>query len=449
MSWSQVSSNRWERPLVGMDQYHFYFAKLSGALENNNGREQYTIHSKVKVEIKLPDIESALKHAWEQARYEEPDIATFMDGETKVYEVPDNTAPQEWLDSTFIISDTIDAEGLYRDAPRIKQATLYYLPKSTEIVLLAHHYTIDGVGALMWWHNYLSAVADPKPDITFGNEHVRLAPSLPEVIAIGSTVPPTLEQSERATSMLVDYTSRLPGIGIASKVGKVPPGQCQTATYTYSPETTAAIVRACKLNGITVTSAVHAAFIRVMIKHADPESNTSRYTSAIELNLRDYLRAPYNKSATANYFTPLPFSVNLPASFTELVKALGHNYRTNVRDHPEILELTGLFTQALADIVKTPEYKAAPIPSDSLLSSLGVVEKYLRSSYSGTVVVKDFGFGLDIMLGMNSLHFYTFNDRLRLVYNYNDGYQDGAKLREYLDDMEKVLREELLDSAAA
>ncbi|KAL3470046.1 hypothetical protein BJX99DRAFT_264586 [Aspergillus californicus] len=102
--------------------------------------------------------------------------------------------------------------------------------------------------------------------------------------------------------------------------------------------------------GIAVTSAVHAAYISVMMEHADPESNTRRYTSPIEINLRECLRAPYNRIATANYFTPLAFSVDLLLALLDLLMRC-YSYKTGVRDHPEVLELTGTFTQTPADIV--------------------------------------------------------------------------------------------------
>ncbi|RAK92177.1 hypothetical protein BO79DRAFT_251472 [Aspergillus costaricaensis CBS 115574] len=42
-----------------------------------------------------------------------------------------------------------------------------------------------------------------------------------------------------------------------------------------TPETTAALVQACKQKVFSVTSAIHAAYIKVLMKHADPKTPTS------------------------------------------------------------------------------------------------------------------------------------------------------------------------------
>ena len=65
-----------------------------------------------------------------------------------VYEVPDEQTLQEWFASTFIVSSASNAAELYSSATPIKQATLYYIPKSGEILLRAPHNLLDGKGML-------------------------------------------------------------------------------------------------------------------------------------------------------------------------------------------------------------------------------------------------------------------------------------------------------------
>ncbi|KAL4922011.1 hypothetical protein BDW62DRAFT_217856 [Aspergillus aurantiobrunneus] len=416
MSWSQVSPNRWERPLVGMEQ-HFILAGRAAAA-HADGRENFIMSSKVKVDVDLPDM-----------RYEEPDIAVLYEEDKKVYGTLDEKSLQEWLDATCIVSDAPDAEELCQAHRQYKQSTLYSLPRSSELVLLAHHATLEGIGLMMWWDKYLTALVNPRPDITFGDEHTRLAPPMEE--ALGYTPLTKQDLRDKAVSLMTQYTSRLPSIGLVSKIGQAAPRRCQNIEYRFSPETTAAFIKGCKAKGVTVTSAVQAAYISMLLKHANPASNTSRYTTSCEFNLRPYLPAPHDKTAVCNYY---------------LAQALNHYYKTTVSQNPEMLELAGYMCRAIADGVQTPEFQSAPVPTDSLVSSLGVVERYLQREYEGKVVVKDYKIAVDIVLGMSMFHLYTFQDELRLVYNFNDAFEEPARIKVYLEDIEKILRKELLGS---
>ncbi|KAL2842928.1 hypothetical protein BJY01DRAFT_216261 [Aspergillus pseudoustus] len=441
IAWKQVSPTRWQRPLTGIED--FLLATGNAPVELYNGRQQYNIFSKLKVEINVPDVESALRHAWKQLRYEQPAIAATVDGERKVYETPDEAGLQQWLSSTFIVSDVSDADSLL--STPIRQATLYYLPKISELILRAHHYVIDGMGTVMFWHCLMEALVSPNKDLTFGNEYVRLSAPLDE--ALGYTGPPTAKQTQDASAMLTTYAQSLPSIGLVSAIGKAPATDCHNTEHTFSRETTGSIIAACKEKQISVTSAIQAAWVLMLVKHADPSSNRSRYTTANEYNLRPYLPSPHNAptSAVGVYYAPIPFTIELPAPYMEIAQALNSNYQSTLKDNPETVNLTGHYCHLVAAMAKSPEFKAAPVSTDGLVSSLGVIEKYLRREYGGDAVkVKDFMLGLDVVLGMSAFFMYTFYDQLRLVYSFNDGYESPEKVRHYLEDVERILCEELL-----
>ncbi|PWY73222.1 hypothetical protein BO94DRAFT_525261 [Aspergillus sclerotioniger CBS 115572] len=448
MSWSQVSPTRWERPLTGFEEFLVLYANLSLTLSPTN--QQYVFFTKITLDIHLPNIESALKHAWKQMRFEEPDLVTTIDKETKIYETPTTpTALQEWLDTTFIIiTDITDADDLQRNGPLLDhdQAKLYYLPKTSDLVLRAHHSAIDGIGALIWWDKFFHALLHPHPhpEIPFGDEHHHLA--IPIQSALNNNDPPTQEETNLATAMALHYVSHLPGLGMVSKAGTVAPGKCQHIEHRFSPDLTHAIVRGCKRRNISVTSAVHAAYIMVLMKHAaDPSSNTSHYYASVNtFNLRGDLPERYRGKAAANYLVNLPFWVELPVGFSEVAGELNRSYRNDSRG---MLGLVGAYNAGLARMLKTPEAQGMKVPTDAFVSSLGVVEKYISREYgggAGVVTVKDFTFTVDAVLGMNMLHVSSFRDQLRLVYCFNDGYEEVDMIRGYLDDMERVLRVEVL-----
>lgn len=275
MAWSQVSSNRWERPGDGFENYFAFTASLSAAAYE--GRRHYTIFIKLELQLDMPATEvEALKKAWTQLRYEQPQIATTHNGTTKVYEVPDDTALQAWIASTLVLSAAADAEELYATVTPIAQATLYYLPASSQLVLRAPHNTIDGIGAIRLLDRLLNILVSPPAEkITFGDEPSRLAPTLREILGVAEE--PTPEESERIMTLWKPYMEHAPGIGPISKLGTCPAGRSQHARLDVPTRTTEAIIQACKAKGITVTSAVHAAYIQTIKKHADPDHPSRHY----------------------------------------------------------------------------------------------------------------------------------------------------------------------------
>ncbi|KAI0888766.1 uncharacterized protein GGS22DRAFT_152307 [Annulohypoxylon maeteangense] len=442
MVWAKVSDTRWERPVDGLEGYFVVMANVSASL--CEGREHYTLFSKIKLETGSEDVTPALKHAWKQIRYEQPQVATIVDGMKKVYEVPDEKALEEWLESTFVVSPASDAEELYQSVKPIKQASLYYLPKSSELIFRGHHHTLDGTGVLLFWHSYLDALASPIENIRFGDEHARLAPVMEETL--GYAEQPTQEQSDKATSLFMSWAAAMPGVGPVSKLGAAPSGRCQNTELVFPTQTTKAIVAACKSKGFSVTAAVHAAYIAAISKHADPESKLAEYVTAAQFNLRPYLPEPYStsKHAVSVYYTPIPYKVDLPTSFSDIAKSLHEYYQTTFKANAEMLELKGHFTRVLCGAVQTPEFLASPISKDALVSSLGVAERYVQREYGNGIKVTDLKLGVDVVMGMSMFFFYTFRDQLRLVYSFNDGFEEPENIQKYLEEVQTVLVEELL-----
>lgn len=98
----------------------------------------------------------------------------------------------------------------------------------------------------------------------------------------------------------------------------------------------------------------------------------------------------------------------------------------------------------LRDIVQTAEFQAKPISRDALVSSLAIAEEHLKCAYSTTVTVKGFIFEAETVLCMSMLFVYTFHGRLPLVYSFNDGFEEESDIHMYLEEIDRVLIEELL-----
>ncbi|PYI10692.1 hypothetical protein BO78DRAFT_450480 [Aspergillus sclerotiicarbonarius CBS 121057] len=444
MAWSQVSARRWERPADGMESWFALTESASAAV--CDGRRQFTIFTKIQVDLNIPSdrLESCLKEAWTQLRYEQPQIATIQEGMTKVYEVPDEAVLQAWIASTFIISAAANGEELHANAAPIDQATLYYLPGSSELVLRAPHDTVDGTGMILLLDRFLRALVSPPEEgkITFGDEPSRLTPCLGEVLGVAEECTP--EEVARIMEIFKPYLEHGAGMGHVSNLGSLPAGRCRHARLDVPWRTTEAIVQACKAKRISVTAAVHAAYIQTLMKHADPNRPSCHYITTGQFNLRDYLPKRAAQYAASLYYTMVPLHLESPGSFGDTSQAVNQYYRTTFRDDTTLLPLVPHLTRLWCAGSQTPEMQAAPVPRDAVPSSLGVIERYLQRSYGdGTVTVRDFMMATDA-LGVTMLVFSSFRDQLQMVYSYNDGHQEREHIQQYLQDILAVLTEELL-----
>lgn len=212
--WTEVSRGRWERPTGGMEGYFCFTGGLTTSA--CDGREHYSIFSALTVEFDYPVVESALRHAWQRMRYEQPQLATTAEGTKFVYKVPDEAALNHWLTSTFVVSDAGGSDELYHRGSPFKQTKLYWIPRSSELVFRARHQTIDGTGVLMFWHRYLCALGSPIQPIEFGDEPARLAPVMEDILGLESQ---SSEKDEQALDVLSEYINNAPGIGHTSRVG--------------------------------------------------------------------------------------------------------------------------------------------------------------------------------------------------------------------------------------
>ncbi|KAI0405323.1 hypothetical protein F4802DRAFT_597451 [Xylaria palmicola] len=417
MAWVQVSDIRWERPVDGLEGYFVVSAGISAGL--CDGREHYTLFSKLKLKAERSDMAPALKHTWKPIRYEQPQIAITVDGMKKVYEVPDQKALED------------------HKAHQVSYAVLYTKVLGTRVSCPPP--TIDGTGVFLFWQSYLKVLSSPTEDIRSGDEPARLAPTME--VALGYSEQPTKEMSETSTALFMEWAGSIPGIGPASQLGHAASGKCQNAELVFSADTTNALVTACREKGVTITAAVHAAYVRAIANHADPNSKLSQYVSASQFNLRSYLPTPYNSSkyAVSVYYSPLPYKIDLPVSYWDIAKSRHGYYQTSFRANPELLEVKGHFARALCSAAQSPEFLAGPVSKDALVSSLGIAERYVQREYGSGIEVQDLKMGVDVVMGMSMFFFYTFRDQLRLFYSFNDGSEKPEDIQKYLEKAQAIL----------
>ena len=437
------------------------FAFLGQLTVEAFGREmrQSTLCSRVRLNISnmtsTNDIEPALKYAWKKLRFEQPNLATTVENNKLVYEVlEDDSAVQKWLQETFIVdSSSSDGEQAYHRVKLMRQSSLTYVPKSCELLFTIHHSLTDGLGTLQFWGRFLTVVTEALEPvahtaISFGTEHTRLPPAKEELF--GCPEHPSPENAERLRQLSAEWSDIFPGVGHISKHGTVPPGRCLNEQVKFSVDKTNAIVKACKSKGISVTTAVHAAYIYVLAKNPNPSSRKSHYANFGIFNLRRHMPESYKSYMIALYMTWHVFSIGLPSTYWDIVKALNTYYKTPFNDSnkEESLKLAPHVEGALMSAIGKVRSNSNPITyTDAIVSSWGIAETYCKRSYSGPSVhieVEDMLPGIDMFVDQPMFTIYTFRDQLRLVYGFNEAFQDPADVQAFYNQIEKVLDAELL-----
>ncbi|KAK6502950.1 hypothetical protein TWF481_007988 [Arthrobotrys musiformis] len=441
LQWSETEAGIWTREFSPVERILHFFKHLNPTLT------QWTVSSGVKLPA-IPDYSvDAIKAAWVLLRKEYPIIAcTITREQTGIqYQVPAEGEIIKWIKETVHI-DVSGKTGreLAATATAPKSAELYFLPKTRELVIHMRHELTDGAGSMILVNNFLKTLrlisAPGAPQITpsFGEEIDRLPPSLFHII--GEDGPLSNELSEQAQKIGIKYLTSPPvslktrSLEIDDAAPVTPSGRVE---HEFSEAETTAIVSACRAKGITVTAAVMAAKAQATLQQSG--ELFGNLVTLVPINMRDQLPAPYNTHAGGNLFiaafTVLP--VYPDCDFIGFAKDVKRELTTWQRDR-DYVAYTKLLMKLLEDGITTAMQEGISLPSGLILSSLGVVEKYI------TEPIDDYWLNLVVSTHTaNGFFVYTVKGRLRLVICYNEAYYDKRKIEEFVGITTRHLKEGL------
>ena len=401
----------------------------------------------------MKDTVSALRHAWKTMRYDHPQLACVASGETKVYEVPDKAALDTWLDATLIIEPaSATKEELLASFRPSALATLHFLPCRSEIIIHTSHWRIDFIGALSLLQNFFSAIAEPR-HVQFGAEGKNLSPSRDEAANYSSLEDPgwpelVKERDKATTELIMQFIGNMPSIGLPTQHLDRTPGGTHRSEVVLEPDVTSAIVAASKKRGLTVTTAVHAALIVALQEVTPvPPSSSSKYTSWGVFNVRPLLRAPFDNSAmhpAAVFVVGLPLTLHT-STYNNLALQLKQYYKQRLPPSADSDIQEGIivpYTSYMADIAGKPPPVDRPAPSEPMLSSVGIVDGYLKPVY-GDIEVKDFWVGVEMMTPQMTCYLWTWQKKMTLSAFYNEMFYDKGFVQGFLKLVINVLLTEL------
>lgn len=380
-----------------------------------------------------------MKEAWKAIRYRHPTIAAFPDSGKYVYEVPDSVAVDCWLEETFTtVSPPTTTDDLHATFKPGKYAQLYYIPRTSEIMIHSSHWRIDGIGYLHLLHHFFEAVANPKP-VNFGNEGKNLSPGLDEVMSIPE--PWTEEAGQAGQNALIDYFKNLPTIGMKTGPEQVP-GATRRCRMTLSPEETSAVIAGCRSKGFSVTSGIHAAVVCVAQKQADPDIPATKYTSLLPWDFRKYCPAPYDGAdhPVASYHSGFPGTLK-PSTFLENASQWREIYsRDPTSKEWGVFDWHAAYVRfAITSFTQPPPPGFIP-PTEPGISSLGNIDQFVKGEYGdGAVEMEDLWLGVETLTRQILSHVWTRQGRMTLSACYNKNFYDADFVEEYLNDVKGEL----------
>ncbi|KAI2621283.1 hypothetical protein GGR54DRAFT_96454 [Hypoxylon sp. NC1633] len=451
MSWSELSPGVFSKELDGVEKIYRYISQTFKPL----GREHWGLYCVCTFELGSPfsprDPTTALRDAWKALRHEFPSLAIRPDGLTnKKYTLPDASSVEEWVKETFIVDRTTRPEDIVASYPARDTPSLYFFPESSQILFLASHWRVDGLGTCMILERFfslLAAATPPLPLESWTNDLHKISPSLEDALEMPTTDTPEVHELARkqieAHHKNAVHAGGLPYRGDAT----TPPGHPSDTGITLSKASTAAFILACKARGFTVTSAVYAALATTYFA-LSPDESTQKYAAVMPVNMRRYMAPPYNgrDHAVQVYVTGRTPTVDRGSSFDEKTQQFSAYCRDWYTDDFKRAHrvATKRHFEALS---RRPEVAGAPPPnppSGVTLSSLGVIEDYLPRRYGdGAVNLTDFHFGVSMLTRQMLMYVWTFDGKLSLSVSYNDAYHDATSANGFLDFIRKTLEKEV------
>ncbi|EWC46251.1 hypothetical protein DRE_04422 [Drechslerella stenobrocha 248] len=428
LHWAESAPGLWKREFGPMERI------LHLATVASPGTKQWAVSTGAILPTdayQSLDIET-IKTAWLALRDNHPILGCIITDIGFEYQVPANaTELQKWVDETV----RVDMSGktgreIAPTAPAPETAELYFLPNNNELFIHIRHELIDGIGSMVLLNNFLKLLRSGlQAEPNFGDEVARLTPSLDEVMKAED---PASDVIEQAHAILQDYSVDQQ---IRLNVEPRDPSESRLYEYQFNEADTAVLLKACKTNNITITTALTAASSKAVLENSGQSSGDLR--SPFCVSMRDALPAPYNGSeyAAAAYFTfafpKIPVSKSRSSlKVAKETKEFFHSWKNNKNN----VAFGGPMLEKYGDSLVAAVVNGIP-PSFLLVSSWGIADKYI------TEPIEDFWGGCCAGTPTAGMLIYTAKNRIRLMFCYSSTFYSEKSVRDLAEGTAFYLRD--------
>ncbi|KAJ5764559.1 hypothetical protein N7533_003240 [Penicillium manginii] len=438
-----------EFPDGQFSNYEQVYLKMSRAFSHLE-KEHWGIHCVCSVAQQAPNrstFSESLRTAWMQLLVEYPGLSMIPVGLQKKYSRLDDTGIQSWAENTFfetghLCADTIISEAKPKDLP-----SLYWIPASSEILLSIQHWRVDALGACMLLDRLFEIMAGSNDHSTLHDEVRQNLPTPSFESAAGALKTEDAGVQAYAREYINTFHQKAVNAGGLPFQGgaTTPPSRSTHRDLEFSADDTNVIMNACKNKKISVTAAVHTALARTVFSYLTQKECQAGYTTVMAVNMRPFLPPPFDgrKHACQTFVASITPTVHYDSGFVESARALTDEYH-NWGSAEFMRSLWWIYVYHLAK-VSAPRVNGAPgkPPSGVTLSSLGIIDRNLRSDYGPKLQIDKFRFGVSMMTRQTILYAWTFKGRLSLSLNYNEAYYSDSMASEVVSRVAWHLKEGL------
>lgn len=456
MSWVEITPGQYQRPLGGAENGMI----VAITVERRLVREPIRIHAFADFTLEEGDsagVIAAFKDGWKALRLlKSPDIATTYEDGHNHYKVPSIEELEAWLQQTFRVAQGgISVRAVVKEM-QLRQEMLpvfYLVPQATEagfkasVILFISHWRTEAAGAF----KLISHVFDYASDILAGtstrealSRHIPgsearlLNPTLEDILMPNKSTTP--ESKSRIQEILADYDSKLPPLdfpmqGDSSAI----PSSVKLNFRRYKETTTSNLVNACKAKGISVTAAVHSAYLEAVWRLADNDKKSRNYASMMPAQVRTRLprTSPYRDQGAWN------------ASQMLMMSALaGQEFLTRAFDLKQQYAVADRQTWLYEDMREMSEQlRTHPLALEASMpwfTSHGVVDREMIPPNHGELKIENVMVFADPVLGPGIvLGVWTFRGKMTVEVHWNTAFHSDNIMQSTLDIIDQTLSTEL------
>ncbi|OTB00227.1 hypothetical protein M426DRAFT_66262 [Hypoxylon sp. CI-4A] len=450
MVWTETKKGTWVDELDGAEKVFYGMSQAFRGV----GKEHGSVYVACKIVAKdlglNLSLETIIRNAWKRLGFDFPSLAVIVDGSNKVYQAASAVQAEQWVEETFSVNTSSSVDEILPTLHSRKLPYLVFFPSSSCILFHASHWRIDALGACMVLNRLFDLVSQcAAGGVTpqWGLEYQNLSPSLEDAFCsskVYSADMKALAEDIRKRNFEAAY----PSAGLTyDGDNNTPPGLSHTAAIMLTTNSTRSLVAACKEQGISVTAAVHTACAKAVFETS--KTSREKYSCVVSANMREHLPVPPSSNtglppyACGTYVTGITHTLQRDDDFFTQASQLTNSYRASWDATKYMTALRAIYEihgKALAASIVTNSSR--PPASNVTVSSLGIVDKYLRRDH-GVIVVEEFRLGSAIMARQPTLYIWTFQGQLSLSVEFNEAYYSRGSIELQLESIKGCLEREL------
>ncbi|KAL2810318.1 hypothetical protein BJX63DRAFT_434366 [Aspergillus granulosus] len=430
--WRETKPGHWERKTGFMEKF---YGKVHCPAD---GVPHWSIASVTAVEVAKADVLNieSIRNAWAALAAIHPSITSIFSGEIQTYEILDALSLNSWLEETFKVHRS-SAGQFIPSLQRVDRPTLHYFPDTLEFLLHCNHQYMDGRGILRLWDQFYSLIIAPIKELPKTTID-RLPPRADDLLSISEILAP--EDGQVLNDCMGQFGPpddiKLPVRDVSAR-----PLHSFRRALRLSTKTTAAVVDACKERNLSMTAAWHTAVILATQKTLEEAGKYGKtWCSISNFDLRPYFPAGFdsNEQVVACYHTGLPVTV-VPeeSTFHEIAMRLKEFYTGGIHHMRGALPS---YAKALGDIFA----QGIPPSSTPVVSSLGVLDNYLRKSFGkNSIQIKDVWIADTMRSAEVEAFLWTWDGHMVLSGSCNAAYYTHKDIDRFLTRIKDILLDHL------